>query len=103
MTPNDRFLLFKNIDDAKARSAEAATGLNRRHADHDTIGSYLWETIELTDGQGAVVIQPTGSGPFDESHTLDDGTTHGLTDQEVKKLNSYSDIEHLLPPPPTRP
>jgi hypothetical protein len=101
MTENDRFLVYGDLAAAQARSAEAATALNWRHQDHAMTGSYWWEVIPLIDGGGAVVIQPTDSGAFDEHHKLDDGTEHGLTPKEIKQLRTYDEIKNLLPPPPS--
>jgi hypothetical protein len=89
MQPTDSALLFIDLPTALARSQQMAGALNC----DGVFTKYWYECIQLTNGQGAMIVR--GSGPF--------GTRPGptalsqLTPSEITALESYTTVQPLLP------
>jgi hypothetical protein len=89
MQPTDSALLFANLAAAQARSAQLATNLGC-----DGVFTKYWhECIQLTNGQGALIVR--ASGPF----STKPGPTAltQLTPIEIAALETYTTVQPLLP------
>lgn len=82
------FLVSPNLIAARARSRQAATGVGC-----DGTGTvFWWQCTQLTDGRGAMHVDPTGPyGP------------NLLTPGERNQLKSWGEVEPFWPPPPSMP
>jgi hypothetical protein len=95
MLTTDSALLFADLASALARSKQMA-GATRC----DGVNTMYWYyCIQLTNGQGAVIVNATG--PFGAKP----GPTalSQLTPVELTALQPYSAVQSLLPPPPQIP
>jgi hypothetical protein len=87
--PADSYLVFPNMSACLAHSKGKCDAHSKGKCDGaQTV--YWYACQDFTDGSAGMIIQP--SGPYGPSE---------LTPGEQSQLKSYSEIEHLLPPPLT--
>jgi hypothetical protein len=89
MHPTDSAILFTDLPTALARSQQMASTLGC----DGVFTKYWYQCIQLTNGQGAMIVQ--GSGPFGSKP----GPTalSQLTPAEIAALQSYTTVQPLLP------
>jgi hypothetical protein len=89
MQPTDSALLFSNLAGAQNRSAQLAGNMKC----DGVLTKYWHECIQLTNGQGALIVQP--SGPFGPKPGPTALTQ--LTPAEIAALQTYAQVQPLLP------
>lgn len=92
MVPTDRGLLFSNLAAAQNRSFT----MGRNMGCDGILTQYWYESIQLTNGQGCMIVRQ--DPPYNEKP----GPTalSQLTPNEISALQPYATIQPLLPPPP---
>jgi hypothetical protein len=91
MQPTDSAILYANLAAAQARSAQTATALGC----DGVFTKYWWECDQLTNGQGALIIQASGSFGTKPGPTA----LQQLTPAEIASLQTYATVQPLLPKP----
>jgi hypothetical protein len=89
MQPTDSALLFTDLPSAQARSLQLATNIGC----DEIFTKYWWECIQLTNGQGALIVRSTGKFGSKPGPTA----LSQLTPIEITALQSYAAVQSLLP------
>jgi hypothetical protein len=89
------YLLFSNLPSAQTRSKQMASGMHT-----DGVFTVFWyNCTQLTDGRGAISVDPDGSGT---AYTSKPGPTalSQLTPSEIAALVPWATVQPLWPPQP---